>query len=48
MEAVNVKEFFSRAVRGVVLGVGRKREGNFALSSDISKFRTISIRRHWL
>lgn len=28
---------------GVALGVGKKREGNFVLSSDISKFRTISI-----
>lgn len=28
---------------GVVLGVGKKREGNFILSSDTSKFRTISI-----
>lgn len=33
---------------GVVLGVGKKREGNVTLSSDISKFRTISVPHHWL
>lgn len=33
--------FLMRSV-GVVLGVGEKREGNVTLSSDISKFRTIS------
>lgn len=33
---------------GVVLGVGKKREGNLALSSDSSKFRTMSVLSHWL
>lgn len=28
--------------------MSKKREGNFALSSDISKFRTISSPGHWL
>lgn len=37
--------FLMRSV-GVVLGVGKKGEGNVTLSSDISKFRTISVPRH--
>lgn len=30
------------------MGVGKKREGNLALSSDSSKFRTMSVLSHWL
>lgn len=38
--------FLMRKV-GCCFGCGKKREGNFSLSSDISKFRTISIPSHW-
>lgn len=33
---------------GWCFGWGKKREGNFALSSDVSKFRTISVPSLWL
>lgn len=44
---VSVKGFLIRSL-GVALGVGEKREGNLALSSDSSKFRTMSVLSHWL
>lgn len=44
---VSVKGFLMRSL-GVALGVGKKREGNLALSSDSSKFRTMSVLSHWL
>lgn len=44
---VSVKGFLIRSL-GVALGVGKKREGNLALSSDSSKFRTMSVLSHWL
>lgn len=37
--------FLMRSV-GVALGVDKKREGNLALSSDSSKFRTMSVLSH--
>lgn len=33
---------------GWCFGWGKKREGNFTLSSDVSKFRTISVPSLWL
>lgn len=39
---------FSHEKYGVEFWVGKKREGNFTLSPDISRFRTMSVPSHWL